>query len=206
MRYILVLTLVLAVFSAYSEEDAKRYTWASSYAYCDYMAKNDCGKASTGIKNNGLTLVAFQEAGRVFNFINVAILKDPIRQELIVAFSGTKNPAQLAHEIVGNLPTAYSLHDIKDAFVLSYFASHYAQFSDWLHKTLANIGLNNYKLVITGHSLGGALAVHAATDLVYSGLRPVHKVYTFGQPRVGNKQFDQFLKSKVQDVYRVTHW
>lgn len=31
------------------------------------------------------------------------------------------------------------------------------------------------------------------------------KVYTFGQPRVGNKQFDSVLKSQVVDTYRVVH-
>ena len=88
------------------------------------------------------------------------------------------------NELVGNLPTSYTLHNIDKALVLSYFSSHYAVFSDWLHTTLKNVGLTNYKTVFTGHSLGGALAVHAATDLALSGLRPVSgfKVYTFGQP------------------------
>jgi hypothetical protein len=40
-------------------------------------------------------------------------------------------------------------------------------------------------LAITGHSLGGALAVIAATRVHH--LHPA--VYTFGQPRVGNKAF-----------------
>jgi len=39
--------------------------------------------------------------------------------------------------------------------------------------------------IVTGHSLGGALASLAAADLNYNGL-PVERVYTFGAPRVGN--------------------
>lgn len=49
------------------------------------------------------------------------------------------------------------------------------------------------KLHITGHSLGGAMAVFAALELIHSlGLR-VQTLYTFGQPRVGNAAFQTFL-------------
>ncbi len=45
------------------------------------------------------------------------------------------------------------------------------------------------KIWITGHSLGGALAqVCAAQTALRDGI-PVHAVYTFGQPRVGDEQF-----------------
>lgn len=43
-------------------------------------------------------------------------------------------------------------------------------------------------LYITGHSLGGALATMAAAALVDNGIR-VDGVYTFGQPRVGDRTF-----------------
>lgn len=43
-------------------------------------------------------------------------------------------------------------------------------------------------LLITGHSLGGALAVLCAWMLERRGIE-VHSVYTFGQPRVGDRQF-----------------
>jgi len=43
-------------------------------------------------------------------------------------------------------------------------------------------------IFITGHSLGGALALLAAKTLFGFGL-PIQAVYTFGQPRVGNAAF-----------------
>jgi triacylglycerol lipase len=43
-------------------------------------------------------------------------------------------------------------------------------------------------LVVTGHSLGGALAVLAADILNAQGFL-IHSVYTFGQPRVGDATF-----------------
>lgn len=40
---------------------------------------------------------------------------------------------------------------------------------------------------VTGHSLGGALAVHACLDLLNRTMEVEH-FYNFGQPRVGNAQ------------------
>lgn len=44
-------------------------------------------------------------------------------------------------------------------------------------------------LWITGHSLGGALAVLATAKLRLEKDEPVHGLYTFGQPRVGDREF-----------------
>jgi len=47
---------------------------------------------------------------------------------------------------------------------------------------------------ITGHSLGGALATLAASQLRFNANLPVQGLYTFGQPRVGDREFTKFLK------------
>lgn len=43
----------------------------------------------------------------------------------------------------------------------------------------------NSPIYVTGHSLGGALGIVAALD-IHSTFSVVPKVYTYGQPRVGN--------------------
>jgi predicted lipase len=52
------------------------------------------------------------------------------------------------------------------------------------------------KLVITGHSLGGAMAVLCALEM-----KEVHGkvdyVYTYGQPRVGNSNFASFYQVRI---------
>ena len=45
------------------------------------------------------------------------------------------------------------------------------------------------RLFVTGHSMGGALAVIAAAVLQFHFEREVSAVYTYGQPRVGNPVF-----------------
>ncbi len=52
-------------------------------------------------------------------------------------------------------------------------------------------------LWITGHSLGGALAVLAAAKLVDRG-KPVYGLYTFGQPRVGDAEFADKMNIRMQ--------
>ncbi|XP_002970314.2 probable feruloyl esterase A [Selaginella moellendorffii] len=61
------------------------------------------------------------------------------------------------------------------------------------------------KLMITGHSMGGAMATFAALDLVVNHkLENVH-VVTFGQPRVGNPAFADYYRAMVPDTIRMTH-
>lgn len=49
------------------------------------------------------------------------------------------------------------------------------------------------KLVVTGHSLGGALATHALVALTSNGVK-VDSFYSFGSPRVGDTAFFNFVK------------
>ncbi|KAK9383818.1 Alpha/Beta hydrolase protein [Kockiozyma suomiensis] len=64
-----------------------------------------------------------------------------------------------------------------------------------------------YSLLVSGHSLGGAIAVLAGAELLETGYYP--EITTFGQPRVGNSYFADYfdylvLKSGIERM-RVTH-
>ena len=55
---------------------------------------------------------------------------------------------------------------------------------------------------VTGHSLGGALAVLLAATMRESNL-PVDGLYTFGAPRVGDKSFADRLDRALEGA---AHW
>lgn len=61
----------------------------------------------------------------------------------------------------------------------------------------------SYKIVFTGHSLGGAVSTVAAGYARKLGYEV--DLYTYGSPRVGNKQFVQFVTDQAGAEYRVTH-
>lgn len=92
-------------------------------------------------------------------------------------------------------------------------------YSSWLHTrkailphlTAALEKHPNYKLVLVGHSLGGAVAALAGLDFKARGWDP--HVTTFGEPRLGNKEFNAYMDWRFNitshyeynQLHRVTH-
>ncbi|KAI9754304.1 MAG: hypothetical protein M4579_004768 [Chaenotheca gracillima] len=60
----------------------------------------------------------------------------------------------------------------------------------------------DFTVIVTGHSLGGAIADFAAAELRKAGQAAT--LYTFGAPRVGNDILSRFLTNQGNN-YRVTH-
>lgn len=63
---------------------------------------------------------------------------------------------------------------------------------------------NPTSVLVTGHSLGAALAQLAAFDLADRGV-PLKSVHTFGAPRVGDSAFAAAYDAKVLTSFRLTH-
>ena len=63
-----------------------------------------------------------------------------------------------------------------------------------------------YEAVITGHSLGGAVATlfsYDVYDTSHGTVKPL--LHTFGQPRVGDYDFSRALLRRVRNAYRIVH-
>lgn len=60
------------------------------------------------------------------------------------------------------------------------------------------------KIYVCGHNLGGALAVVAALDLMFTFGR-IDALYTYGQPRVGNGKLASYIDKQL-DLMRIIHY
>jgi len=74
-----------------------------------------------------------------------------------------------------------------------------------LNQTVFNFRNNNQSIWIAGHSLGGALATLAADRLTEKSIE-IKGLYTFGQPRVGDKLFAYSFDRKIRGrAFRFVH-
>jgi hypothetical protein len=67
-----------------------------------------------------------------------------------------------------------------------------------LEKILGSDALTR-RVILTGHSLGGALATIAAAE--WQNKYPIAAIYTFGQPAVGKTDFHAFISGHYKDNF-----
>ena len=60
-----------------------------------------------------------------------------------------------------------------------------------------------YSVLVTGHSYGASCGQLLAMELERNGIHT--KVYDFGQPRVGDKHYANFVNTVITEYYRTTH-
>lgn len=79
------------------------------------------------------------------------------------------------------------------------FLQAYKRVGGEVREACGKVGEDGYRLYVTGHSLGGALAMIATRDLAADHLAAC---YTFGSPKVGNEEFGHAIKPPI---YRVVN-
>mmetsp|Transcript_16698 Transcript_16698/g.14613 ORF Transcript_16698/g.14613 Transcript_16698/m.14613 type:complete len:234 (+) Transcript_16698:3-704(+) len=198
----------------YNESLAEELMFASALAYCppSQVLARGCMAATEITELLGMTPILSFDNDDQKDPIFMTILERKKQKQIIVSFSGTKGPSELIDEIEGIFPKSYDIHENKGALVFGFFYDHYINdFRDelilWLTEITSNKNYTDYKILFTGHSLGGALTLHAAADAILSGLLSSHKVsiYTFGQPRISNIEFFSLFLDNVYEYFRLVH-
>lgn len=112
------------------------------------------------------------------------------RSETYITFKGT-NPSRLI-EVLTDLDFVQ-----KKAFVGKVHKGFFEAFSNVkkdLDALVLDFELKRKNIIVSGHSLGGALATLCSAYLHQEGVT-IKGVYTFGQPRIGNEDFADYYDS-----------
>ncbi|CEF68465.1 Lipase, class 3 family-containing protein [Strongyloides ratti] len=132
----------------------------------------------------------------------------PSKNLTIISFRGTKNFLSYFHQIENAYNfVQYSEVTSNYGYVEKYYKSVADDvFNKFIVKNI-NAAPQNMKYIITGHSLGGALAVMTALKLVVTlTAKPEDiQVITFGEPRIGDYQFAEFVQGNLPTLFRLVH-
>jgi hypothetical protein len=204
INFIIYSSLIHA--AQYIENDAKIFVDFAAAAYCSGTLGNgvenwDCHVCQ---KYSNVTAVP------VFNKLTDAngfVGYDGNSKSIIVSFSGT-DPLSIRNWIddIDTIKTDYG-YSACGCEVHKGFYDTYLSVQEQVLDLVISYHLEypNARINVTGHSLGAALAVHAALDITLTLGIDVNIMYTFGQPRVGDDAFEEFYVKKVTPNFRLTH-
>ncbi|KAM4054458.1 lipase (class 3) domain-containing protein [Hirsutella rhossiliensis] len=140
---------------------------------------------------NSRKLLDFEKYG-----VSGYVARDPVKQTIIVAFRGTTTAKDVLTDLYFTMGDTKEL--CEDCQVHNGFRAAFSSVKTDVLKAVQTLkDKKGYtKVVVTGHSLGGAVATVASAYLRKRG----HNcdLYTYGSPRVGNRQFARFVENQNQ--------
>ena len=126
-------------------------------------------------------------------------------ESIFLAFRGT---ADISEVIVDLMITQVPYPFVEDGGMTEQgFTFLYSQISDSIIEKINElIDTGNFStLSVTGHSLGGALAVLAVPDIMVNASPVVTRMFNFAGPRVGDAQFAELYNSLIKTSRRVVN-
>ncbi|KAI4157306.1 MAG: hypothetical protein LQ342_008395 [Letrouitia transgressa] len=193
-------------------ENIKFFEQFAAAAYCPDNNKDKAGGTKvTCPKGNSCPLVEADNVTTVIEFENSRktdvtgfLAIDTTKSLIILSFRGSHslpNWRTNIRFIPVNTPNICPTCSVSRGFYESWTEAR-TSVLDALKRTQASYP--SYKLVVTGHSLGGAVASIAAAEIRNLGTNA--SLYTYGQPRIGEEEVNQFITNQNKGGnYRVTH-
>jgi len=120
-------------------------------------------------------------------------------EKVIVAFRGTEDTDQ-----DWNINARYHFSSALNGRVHDGFWLSAQSIMGDLASTLDRFCTQGQTVWLTGHSLGGALAMLVTAYFVSQGIKPAG-LYTFGQPRVGDSMFAYHFNEQYNEAYRLVN-
>ncbi|TVY64181.1 Mono- and diacylglycerol lipase, partial [Lachnellula suecica] len=152
--------------------------------------------------HNATSIVEFGSNDTTLTGIKGYVALDPVLQTITISFAGSG-------ATIRNWLTDFTFAQIPsplcaNCWIHSGFATAWSERRSVVLAAVSSALAANpdFSIVVTGHSIGAAVATLAATELRNLG----HSVstYTFGSPRVGNAAFASFVTAAGSN-FRMTH-
>ena len=194
------------VYAKYDKDIAYKMIYLCALAYADDVAKY-IPKASEVNTFQLVKQVTKSCSGDAYCSGFVAVSQT--EKVIAVAFRGTQNIKQLVTQILRVLTEpkqSFQPGGEVQAYFLDAFQIVWNDLQSFVYEEIKKYP--NYKVWVTGHSLGGSLASLAST-LIASEQKTTKDnliLYTFGQPRVGNYDYALTHDGLVPKSFRVTHF
>ncbi|VDK17801.1 unnamed protein product [Anisakis simplex] len=175
----------------YNESEARMLAYLSGAAYSD-----DPQKFVEKVE---------KYCDKAWNTCSAYVIRSDVAKEFIVVYRGTTTSSQLFLQGAHTLATRKNF--LAAGKVHPYFINGVNALWFDISKHLNNEQYKSYPVIFTGHSLGGAMASLAVMRTVLKGLRSSDqvKLVSFGQPRVGGKDFVAKHNELVPYSFRVVH-
>ncbi|KAL4461570.1 hypothetical protein ABPG74_016194 [Tetrahymena malaccensis] len=205
-----ILILLCIICFAFCEIE-QQYDEQLAKSFMHYAATAGCG--SSRIQDWSCSVCSYNK-----NVTDITIYSsDKFQTQAYTAYSQADNQIVVAFR--GSVNTRNYISDFSFTLV-KYPQCHTKQDNCRAHLGFLNAykGFNNQTLqdtlklkskyptasiVITGHSMGAAVAIFAALEL--KNYVHVDYIYNFGQPRVGNKAFAEYIMNQLPQIKRVVH-
>jgi len=188
--------------------DLTEFRFWSKYANAAYCDVTDwkCGAACNTEETKGTRLIKFFQ-NSVPRDNNAYVAINDKQKAIVVAFRGTANVKSFLNDLEFlQIPFFDKSNGAK---VHSGFLATYNDTRTEITTLVKKLVAENptYKVVTTGHSLGGSLAVFQTLDLInVPGLNPSNLLtYTYGEPRTGNKGFASLVEKTGFSFFRVVN-
>ena len=143
------------------------------------------------------------------DFCSAFIAVSEKEETMVVAFRGSSDQGQVFSQVAETLAKPKK-NFVGKAQVESYYKTAFEKlWATGLHKDFRQLRqlYPHFKVLITGHSLGGALASLTSLWMAYHKFVPASQLflYTFGSPRVGDLEYAMIHDRYVIKSMRVVH-
>jgi len=193
-----------AVSAPYSRDLSLHYLMYAYASYCKAPALSNwscywCNNNNTAPLR--VTDTFFNSSSNIFAFLGYN------NKEIILSFRGTQQNSLSNWVSNLNIASTVAYKDVPKAEVHDGFYHAYMGLHTQIISAVSRLTSKypSLPVIITGHSLGGALATLAAIDLVETFKSSKFYVWNYGSPRVGNDIFANHVKQNVGYTWRTTN-